>query len=358
MKNKKKNILKLAAITLAAALAAMTFAGCSGTQNGSADDEKTLNLFTYDGYVPQDVLDGYTEQTGVHVNYTNFESNEEMLAKLQAADGGDYDIIICSDYMIDLMRQEGGLIRELDTSKLSNYGNIDPAYQSQFYDPDNQYTIPYAPGVPLIVYNPETCPVEIEGYADLWNPELADSLVVMDSSRIMVGITLKTMGKSMNETDPEVLGEAEENLLELKPNVRTMAVNDLDTVLTSGEASVGFMYTSQVAKALEANPDLKVVYPKEGLGFGIDCIVVPENAPHADNAYSFIDYCLDPEIGAKISSEILYLCPNQASVEYLPADFRETLSLPEEKLQNVEFIKDVGDVANEYERIWTAFKQA
>ena len=106
----------------------------------------------------------------------------------------------------------------------------------------------------------------------------------------MIGITLKTMGKSFNETDPAVLDEAKAKLMELKPNIRTLAMNNLQDVILSGEASVGYMFTAQVVMALQANPELKVVYPEEGMGFGIDNLIVPLNAPHEDNAFSFINY--------------------------------------------------------------------
>lgn len=338
----------------------------SQTENSSSsakeDQENSgkavMNLFTWDGYLPDDVLEGYTEKTGVKVNYSNFESNEEMLTKIQSGNDG-YDVIIASDYIIDIAIREGGIISELDTSKIPNFSNIDPVYQSQYYDPENKYTVPFSAGTPLIVYDPAMVKLDITTYSDLWDPSLEDSVVMMDDARNVIGITLKTLGKSFNETDEAVLEQAKEKLMELKPNIRSLTVNNTQDLLISGEASVGYMFASQVALALEANPDLVVVYPTEGMGFGIDSAFIPENAANKDNAYAFLDYILEPQVGADISSQIYYLCPNQASAEFLPESYTSNTALfiPSDVLKDTEFIKDVGDATSIYDRIWTEFKQ-
>lgn len=361
------------ALLLVAAMTLGIFSGCTkkvpenegaapaaSAASETAKGTGELNIFTWDGYFPQDVLDEYTEKFGVKINMSNFESNEEMLTKLEANGASDYDIVVASDYIIEIASKKGGVLKELDKALIPNFENIDPAFQSQFYDPDNLYTVPYGPGTPLLVYNPEVCKVDIKGYEDLWNPELADSIVAMDDARNLLGITLKTMGKSFNETDPAVIAEAGEKLLKLKPNIRTLSMNNLQDVILSGEASVGYLFTAQVVMALQGNPNLKVVYPEEGMGFGIDNMFVPLNAPHSENAHSFINFILEPEIGARVSSQIMYLCPNKASVPFLPEEYKSNAALfiPSEKLDNTEFIRDVGEAIADYDKAWTAFKQA
>lgn len=357
-----KSINRVFSVLFASILSLSVFSSCTSKPDDTANSDKsskTLNLFTWDGYLPSDVLEGFTEKTGVKVNYSNFESNEEMLTKLQAGNDG-YDIVIASDYIIDIAVHEGDIISKLDTDKLSNYNNLDPTYQSQYYDPDNQYTIPFSAGTPLIVYDPSVVDIDITTYDDLWDESLADSVVIMDDARNVIGMTLKSMGKSMNETDESILEQAKQKLLTLKPNIRSMTVNNIQDLLISGEASVGYMFASQAALALEANPDLKIVYPTGGMGFGIDNAFIPENAPNQNNAYLFLDYILEAEVGAKISSQIYYLCPNQASAEFLPESYKNNAALfiPEEFLQDIEFIKDVGDTTQVYDKIWTAFKQS
>ena len=270
---KTKRILAL----LMAAVLALGLAAC-----GKKADEKVLNIFTWATYFPDDVLAEFTEQTGIKINYSVFQSNEEMLMKIQQ--GGDYDLVLASDYIIDIARSQD-LLMKLDKSKIPNFKNINPAFQGKFYDENNEYTVPYSAGIPLIIYNPELVgDLEITGYEDLWNPALADSVVVMGDARNVIGITLKTMGKSFNETDPAVLDEAREKLLTLRPNIRALDYNTPYNLMLSGETSVGYMFTSQVLTVLNENPNFEVVFPKEGLGFGIDSCFIPAKAPHADNA--------------------------------------------------------------------------
>ena len=130
-------------------------------------ENNELVLYTWEGMFPQEVLDGFTEETGIEVIYSNFDTDETMLEKLAMAEGGDYDVVIADDYIIEQAVNEG-LVMELDKSQIPNFEGINPLYQGQFYDPEDKYTAPYGAGIPLIVYNPEDVDFEIKGYNDLW----------------------------------------------------------------------------------------------------------------------------------------------------------------------------------------------
>lgn len=317
-----------------------------------AAEEKVLNVFTWATYFPDDVLAEFTEATGIKINYSTFETNEEMLMKLES--GGEYDLVLASDYIVDIARSQE-LMLKLDKEKLPNYKNINPAFQSKFFDPQNEYTIPYSAGIPLIVYNPAmTGDVEIKGYEDLWNPAFKDSLVIMDDPRNVLGITLKTMGKSLNETDPAVLEQAKEKLMTLKPNIRALDYSTPYNLMIGEETSIGYMFTSQVITALEAKPELKVVFPEEGLGFGIDSCFIPVKAPHPDNAHQFLDFIMEGERSAHITDQVFYISCNSAATPFLK---NQTLVIPDDAITDAEFIMDVGDATQLYNDIWTAFKQ-
>lgn len=367
---------KEAALVLAAILTASAVSGCKGssdtaetTKAGEAADSQNnsldaaekknageLNIYTWAEYVPQDIIDRFEEETGIRVNYTNFEANEEMLAKLETSGGGDYDLIIASDYIIKLAADEG-LVKEINKEKVPNFKNIDPVFQGFFYDPDNTLTIPYGPGIPLLVYDPSVVTCEITGYDSLWDASLTDSIALMDSERVVMGMALKTLGESFNTEDLDVIRRAGDKLMELAPNVRVLSQNQTQDFLLSGEVSAAFLFTSQVVLALNQNPDLQVVYPKEGLGFGVDAAFIPSKAPNSDNAHAFLNFILDGEIGALVSQQTYYLCPNQASYEFLPEEFQKSLVISTDDIPNGEFIQDVGAEASAlHEEIWTEFK--
>lgn len=346
---------KFFAVLLTALLAVSCLSGCSG--GGSSDTKQELVLFTWEGMFPQDVLDGFTEETGIAINYANFDYDETMLTKLEAANGGDYDLVIADDYIIETVIAEG-LAQKLDTAKLANHGNINPIYQGQFFDPDDAYTVPYGAGVQTIVYNPNTVKKEITGYADLWDESLKDNVGIIANFRVINGMALKVMGESYNTEDTAVIEEAGKKLLELAPNIRLIKDDNTQDDLISGEIGAAVMYTSQVTMAKLADPELKVVFPKEGIGFGIQGMFIPSKAPHADAAYKFIDYILRPEISAECYEHLGYYCTNKAADELIAEEYREFLTLPDSFTQDdMEMIGNVSaEALDAHDRVWTEFK--
>ena len=341
---------KIVSMILCAALAGSMLTGCGEKKE---EDNKELVLYTWEGLFPQEVLTDFEDETGIRIISSTFDSNETMFEKVQQSDGKDYDLVIGDDYIIEQI-VNNGLAKELDKEKLKNYDNINPLYQSQFYDPENKYTIPHGAGIPLIVYDPEQVDFEIQGYEDLWNPALEDKIATIASYRAVEGMVLLTMGKSMNEQDPAVIKEAGEKLKELAPNIRMIQDTNTQNALLNGEASVGILYTSQVIAALAENPDLKVVYPKEGLGFGIMNFFIPKNAPDTEEAYAFLDYILEPEVAAKCFDFVGYYCTNKAADELVNPD----LVVPDSVTKG-EIIQNVSAEAEEvYNQNWTEFKAA
>ena len=316
-------------------------------------DADELVLFTWEGMFPQEVLDGFEEETGVEIIFSNFDTDETMLEKLSMAKGGDYDVIIADDYIIETVIAEG-LAEKLDKTKLTGFENINPLYQGMFYDENDEYTVPYGAGIPLIVYDPEWVDIEIDGYEDLWDESLEDSIALTANYRVINGITNLALGKSMNEEDVDSIKETGEKLLELAPNVRLIQDDNTQNALLSGEASVAFLYTSQVMAALAENPDLEVVYPKEGLGFGIMGMFIASDAPNKEAAYQFMDYILRPEISAQCTNYIGYYSTNKAADELVdPA-----LVVPD-SVESGEIVQNVSQEAEEaYSMNWTEFRAA
>lgn len=158
----------------------------------------------------------------------------------------------------------------------------------------------------------------------------------------------------MNEEDVDVIKETGEKLLELAPNVRLIQDDNTQNALLNGEASVGFLYTSQVTLALQENPDLKVVYPEEGLGFGIMNMFIPKEAPNEEAAYQFLDYILEPEVAAQCFNSIGYYSTNKAADELVDPN----LVVPD-SVNKGEIVQNVSEEADiQYNKNWTEFKAA
>ena len=341
----------MAALVLCMTMTAGMIAGCAKEEKGE------LNLYTWDGMFPQEILDGFEAETGYKINFSHFDYDEDMLAKLEETKGGDYDLVIADDYIIEVVIAEG-LSQKLDISRLKNYDNLNQVFMSQFYDPANEYTVPYGAGIPLIVYDPALTDVEIKGYGDLWNPALEDNVALTANYRVINGITLKTMGESFNTNDLDVIKAAGEKLIELAPNVRVINDNNTQDFILSGEVAAGFLYSSQVMTAVMANPELKMVYPEEGLGFGIMAAFIPSQAPNADAAYAFLDYINIPENAAKCFEYIGFYCTNKAADDLISEEMKPFVVLPEGAAEG-EIIQNVSQEAEDlHAEIWNQFKNA
>ncbi len=322
-----------------------------------AEEEKELNIFTWAGYFDETTLDLFEQETGVHVNYSVFASNEEMLLKLQTGDVQDYDIILASDYAISTLRKDG-LLLPLDREKLSNWDNLNPDFLNQYFDPDNQYSVPYTAGSPMIVYDPDQVEGEIHSFADLWDEQFADSLWLINDARVILGETLKMLGYSYNTTDPDQLEEAYARLLELKPNIRVLDYDLTYNYINAGEAKAAYLFTPYVALGLMENPNLKCVFPSEGIGFGIDSIVIPAKAQHPENAHAFINFYLRADIAKIVAEWQCYINPNAAADALIDPDFAamDCFNIPDELLETREYVQDLGEFASNFQQAWTNFQ--
>lgn len=344
---------KVLALVLALVMIVTLFAGCAKEEKSGG----TLTLFTWEGMFPQEILDGFEAETGIKVNYQNFDYDETMLMKLQETEGGDYDLVIADDYIIETVIAEG-LAQKLDLSKIPSHGNVNPIYQGQFYDPTDEYTIPYGAGVQTIVYNPDAVDIEITGYEDLWDPSLAGSLGMIGNYRVINGMALKVLGESYNTNDVDKIAEAGELLKGLAPNVRLIKDDYIETDLLSGEINAAIMYTSQVTSAMLENPNLKMVFPKEGIGFGIMAGFIPSKAPNAEAAYKFLEYILEPQRAAQCFEWLGYYCTTLPAEQYIAEEFRGFLTIPAEfTAEDMEMIGNISAEADAAHALaWTEFK--
>lgn len=323
----------------------------------AAEEEKVLNVFTFEGYYDETTLTEFTKATGIKVNISSFASNEEMLMKLQANGGSEYDIVLASDYVLSTARKEG-LIQPLNKEKLTNWENINPAYLNQYFDPESEYAVPYTAGSPMIVYDPAQVEGEITSFADLWDPQFEDSVWLLNDARVTLGAVLRSMGHSYNTTDEAILAEAAEKLNALKPNCRVLDYDFGYNYLANGEVKAAYLFTPYVVLTLLENPNLKAVFPEEGIGFGIDAMVIPAKAPHPDNAHKFINFYLQADTAKTVAEYQAYINTNQAADALIDPDFlaMTPFHIPEELYATKEYVEDIGETASVYQEIWTNFR--
>jgi spermidine/putrescine-binding protein len=334
---------------------------CAKSQQQAAS--KDLNLYAWSEYVPQVLLDGFKEKTGITVHYDTYSSNEELLAKLQAG-GSGYDVIIPSDYTISMMINQN-LLEPLDMSKIPNYANVMDELKNLDFDPQNKYSIPYQWGTMGIVINRDLAKEPVTRWADLWKPEYKGHVILLDDEREVLGMVLMMLGYDRNSTDAAQLDEAKVKLIELMPNVKLMDSDSPKTALLSGEVWLGQTWNGEAALAQQENPAIEYLCPEEGCGIWYDNLAIPKGAPHKDAALAFLNYVLEPEVSILITREFPYSSPNKAALEMLKAqdpDFykaymeSETTNPSLEDIKKAQPIRDVGDATTQWDRIWTEVK--
>ncbi len=324
---------------------------------------KELNLYGWSAYVPQALLDGFTEKFGIKVNYDTYSSNEEMLAKLQAGASG-YDVVIPSDYTVAIMVKQN-MLEPIDLTQIPNFANLDTRFINRDYDPGNKYTIPYQWGTSALIYDKTKVPFEPKSWSDLWDAKFKSRLVMLDDERELIGMALQVLGYDKNSTDTKQLDEAAKKLTELKPNILKFDSDSPENSIINGEAWAGLVYNGNASLAFQSDPNVVYICPTEGCTIWFDNLAVPKAAPHPDAAMAFLNWVLDPQESVLITKEFPYSNGNKAALEYLKtsdaAAYDAYMAFPgtnpsDDFLSRAKPIIDVGDATTYYDRIWTDFK--
>lgn len=325
-----------------------------------AAEEKVLNVFNWSEYVPQDVLDQFTKETGIKVVYTTFDSNEAMYAKLKLLRGTGYDLVVPSAYFIELLHKDG-LLSKIDQKKLDNLHKLDPTVMHQAFDPENAISIPYMWGLTGMLVNKKYVnPDEITSWNDLKRPEFKGRVLLSDDVRDCFTIALKSLGYSLNTTNEAEIKAAYEWLRELKPSVRVFDITATKQAFISEEVIAGISWNGDAYIAMQENPNLVFIYPKDGIPLWLDSFVISSAAAHPENAHAFINFLLRPEIAKRCVTEYSYTSPNLGVKSLLDPEMAQSNVIypTPENLKNSEFTLDVGSALPIYDKYWELFKTA
>lgn len=333
------------------ATAALLMTGLAGSANAQG---KELNLFAWSEYVPQGVIDGFTRETGIKVNYETYASNEEMLSKLLAG-GAQYDLIQPSEYVIEALIKAEKL-RQLDHSQLTNLANLIPSYKNLQHDPGLKYSVPWMSGSVGIVVNTEKVKDDIKGFADVFSGKYAGRIVALDDAREFV-----TWAFATQQIDPNNVTDA--NLEKVRPILKAwlkqVKVFDSDspkTHLLNGDVDVGVVWSGEAAILFQENPKFKYVLPTEGTHRFIDSLAIPKDAPNPEAALLFINYILRPEVSKLISDDFPYTNPNAKARELLTEEQRKNpASFPTDE-SKLGIFRDIGDTAQKIDKMVTDIK--
>lgn len=355
---KMKNLFgKMVAVLIVASMGVGLLTGCGSSEKNK---ENTLYIYNWSEYIPQEVYEMFEAETGIHVVESTFSSNEEMLAKLVAGGTQDYDVIVASNYVIPAMKEQG-LIKEMDISKLENFGNLKDTAKGMEFDPDNKYTVPYMATITLLAVNEAKCKelgVEVNGLDDLLNPALENNIVLTDDCREVVDVALKAIGEDPDSTDEATVNKASDWLAKLAPNVKLYDSDTPFTALGTNEVACGMVYNMDAAKAMAMNEDIKIVDIEEGNEMAYDNFVLTKDTTKDELAMKFIDFILRPDVYQMCYEEYPCVCLNAETEKLLGDDYfsNPAKCIPEDVMKKAHVTGDVGEASSYYDNVFAGMK--
>lgn len=324
----------------------------------SAAPTRVVRLAVWSNYLTPEILNEFEKKSGVRVEVSNYSSNEELLAKLQAGASG-YDVVVPSDYMV-LVMSKMGLIRKLDLSKIPNAKALDPRYLKKSFDPTNEYSLPYDVGTSGIAIHRDLFSGTIRSWKDLFfKPELAGKFSLLDDSHEVIGAALKSMGYSMNSRDPEQLKKAKELLVKVRPQVKAFT-SETFNLLVNREVAVAHAFVMDALQARKVTGGkIEYILPEEGSTFYIDNLAIPSTVAHPEEAHALINFLLDAKVEMSLASRLFLAPSNLQAFSLLPPSFRveNAVLFPQGKEERrLEMLEDLGEATQLYDRIWTDVK--
>ncbi|MCI5574008.1 MAG: spermidine/putrescine ABC transporter substrate-binding protein [Clostridiales bacterium] len=322
-KTAKKILPKLLLLLTVAAL--MTPIFCSCVQS----DVTVLNVYNWGEYISDGSEDSYDTNAAfeewylaeygkeVKVNYTTYASNEDMYAKLKSG-AVKYDIVIPSDYMIELMIEED-MLEEIDFSNIPNYQYIDENYRNLFYDPDNKYSVPYTYGMVGIIYNTTMVEGTPDSWGLMWDENYKGKILNFNNPRDAFGTAMYKLGIDVNTSDTADWDAAFEALKAQKPLVQSYVMDEIFNKMKGASAAIAPYYAGDFLTMYDDNNDLAFYYPKEGTNVFIDAICIPKGTQHKDIAEAYINFMLSEDAAIANAEYIGYASPNtlvRDSAEY------------------------------------------
>ena len=322
-------------------------------------EECKMNLFIWSEYIDPEIVSEFEKSYNCKVTTDLYEDNESMLAKLDGGGKALYDIVVPSDYIITALRKKK-LLAPLRKENIPNFKNIQDKFINPSYDPDNTYTVPYQWGTVGIYLRKKPGKEIEESWGILFDPKKQyGSFALMDSTRETLSAALKFLGQSVNSVDPKVLVQARDILIEAKSRAIGFegGVGGKNKVLAKG-VDVAVAYNGDSVRGMNEDAETYYFVPKEGGEMWVDNMAIPVDAPHRDIAEKFINYILDPNVGAKLSNFNQYATPNKESLQYIkPEDLNNKAIYPTpEVMAKLELLQDLGEKARMVDEIWTQVK--
>lgn len=359
-------------LVVPAVLAAALVAGACGSDDkdssanggGAAEQRErvanptgTIRISNWDAYMPEDLIANFTKKTGIKVKLSKQTTNEDIVGKLQAANGGGYDLVFVSGPFVESLAKQG-MLAELNRAQIPNLKNLAPEAAKLGFDVGNRYSVPYTWGTTGICYRSDKVASEPTSWKAILEPaaEHRNRVTMLATDRWLFLPALKTLGYSANEQDEAKLNEAAELLKQAKGNLLAYDDTTFYTKLVSGEADLVEAWDGWCNYGIAENDKIKFTIPEEGSDLWADAMVVLEKSQNKAAAEEFINYILDPKVHASVAELLTYKVPNPQAMAALDPKLLEqfpNLGMTPAELLEQETLRDLGDAAPTMSRLVT-----
>jgi spermidine/putrescine transport system substrate-binding protein len=320
--------------------------------------ERRLNLYHWRYYTGKNTISDFEKQFNVRVTTDYYASNDELFGRLTATPG-QYDLIVPSDYMIETLIKNTMLDR-IDSRRLKNLDNIEGLFRNQWFDPQNEYSVPYMWGSNGFGRNRKLVPSPVSDWDSLLAEKNRGKVGIIDDFRFTLGAVLKHIGLDANSISEVDLNKAGRYLLGKRQVIRTFSQDTPKEQLIAGDLSLAYGAGGDILQAAVENPALAYDLPSAGTIIFQDGMCIPKGAPNLDVAYDFIDFILRPEVSADITNTVLYGNPNHRARQLIRPDILNNESIfPSDdyiknKCSHIHWIDDSAKAL--YARIWNEIK--
>lgn len=319
--------------------------------------QEVVNVFNWEDYIDESVLQQFEEETGIHVNYMCFTQNEDMIVQVEANPGA-FDVVFPSDYIAERLLNKG-LLAEINFDNIPNFQYTAENLLNPSYDPDNAHSVPYMWGTVGILYNTELVTEPVDSWGILFDEKYQNDVFMMDSMRDSIGLALRYLGYSMNSNNFGELNAAKELLIAQKRSgvVKAYQMDEIKDKMVAGEAALAVMYSGDAQYSIDLNDKLAYAVPKEGSNIWTDCMVIPASAKNKENAEKLINFLCRPDIAQKNCEYIWYSSPNTAAIEAMGEVYtgNPVMNPSEETVAGCEYYHDLE--ASTALVIWNALWQ-
>ena len=302
--------------------------GADSSSGGTATGNREVNVCSWGEYIDESLIEKFELETGITVNYNTAPSNEELYSLLEQG-GGNYDVIVPSDYMIARLIQEDRL-QKLDYSKIPNYEKIDDQYKNLSFDPNNEYTVPYTWGTLGIIYNTTMVDEPITSWEVMFSDQYAGEILLIDNSRDAFGMALYYLGYDVNTTDEAQIREAYQLVADAKARgvYDGQGMDEVFQIMEGGNLAIATYYAGDFLTMHDANPDLAFAIPEEGSNWFVDAMCILKDAQNVDEAHEWINFIASTESNLANMDYIGYASPNTEALEMYPAWYEEQYGEP------------------------------